>query len=64
MPLCDELLYRKTQRLLGEIQVAIKLALDIKKQRGDLPGLSQAIPALLEAKSSLVQEVFAMERGE
>ena len=60
----NEPLYRKTQRQLGEVLVALKLTLEAQKQNPDLPGLSQALTGLLAAKNALMQRVFAMERGE
>lgn len=60
----DEVLYRRRQRQLGEIQVAIRLAVSILKDQPNIPGLAQGVDGLLRAKTSLFQTVIAMEQGE
>lgn len=60
MPI-DEQLYRRTQRQLGEVQVALKLALGVAKAIPDLDGLEGACFGLLSAKNALMKSIFKME---
>lgn len=57
----DERLYRRTQRQLGEAQVALRLLADLLKARPDLPGIETAVDAALKAKAALFRHVVALE---
>jgi hypothetical protein len=60
----DEIVYRRTQRQLGEVQVALQLMAGVMKQAPWVPGLQVACSEAHKAKSALMQKVFRMERGE
>lgn len=57
----DEVHYRKTQRQLGEVLVALKLALDAQKQNPTLPGTDMALQGLLAMKNGLMTRILEME---
>jgi hypothetical protein len=58
----DEILYRRTQRQLGETQVALGLALRLQKALPELEGIQGACTALLLAKNDLMARILRMEQ--
>ena len=60
----DELLYRRLQRQLGEIQVALRLTNSVLKDHPKMTGLEEAVQGLLKAKGSLFRRVVGLEGGE
>lgn len=60
----DELLYRRLQRQLGEIQVALRLTNSVLKDHPTMPGLNDAVQGLLKAKTGLFRRVVELEGGE
>jgi hypothetical protein len=64
MDVKQEMLYRKTQRQLGEVQVALQLLAGVIKQAPWVPGLEVACNEAHKAKGALMQKIFQMERGE
>jgi len=65
MPIVEnELLYRRTQRQLGEIQVALKLALGVAKALPNLEGIEASCFSLLSAKNAIMKSIFEMEDGQ
>lgn len=62
MPIKDEMAYRKLQRQLGEIQVALKLASGVLKDYPTLNELEIGVSSLLRAKNNLFQRILSSER--
>lgn len=60
----DELTYRRHQRQLGEIQVALRLTNSVLKDHPTMPGLEEAVAGLLKAKTGLFRRVVEMEGGD
>ena len=60
----DEIIYRRTQRQLGEIQVALSLMVGVMKQAPWVPGLEVACAEAHKAKGAIMQKVLRMEQGE
>lgn len=59
----DERTYRRTQRQLGEAQVALRLLGDLLKARPDLAGIQEAVNGTMKAKADLFRQVVAMEQA-
>lgn len=57
----NELAYRRKQRELGEVQVCLKLAVDLHKAMPGNPDLAHAVRYLLQVKQQLFQAVLKME---
>jgi len=57
----DVLAYRRKQRELGEVQVALKLAIDLHKANPHMEYLVRAVRALLACKQEMLTEVIRME---
>lgn len=57
----NEPAYRRKQRELGEVQVCLKLAIDLHKAMPHMGDLSQAVRSLLQAKQRMLTEVIKME---
>ena len=57
----DEMRYRRLQRELGEVQVALKLTLGVMRGAPGIGGLERACEGLLEAKRELMGKVMEME---
>ena len=57
----SELAYRRKQRELGEVQVALKLAVDLHKAMPRNPDLAHVVRYLLQVKQQLFQAVLKME---
>ena len=55
--------YRRLQRQLGEIQVALTLANNVHKAMPDQPDLARAVRALLQSKQFLFGKVLDMENS-
>ena len=53
--------YRRKQREFGELQVALKLAIDLHKANPHMEYLRTAVRALLACKQSMLSAVIAME---
>jgi len=62
MPIKDEMAYRKLQRQLGEIQVALKLASGVLKDYPTLNELEIGVSSLLRAKNNLFQRILSSEK--
>ena len=62
MPIKDVMAYRKLQRQLGEIQVALKLASGVLKDYPTLNELEIGVSSLLRAKNNLFQRILSSER--
>lgn len=62
MPINDEMAYRKLQRQLGEIQVALKLASGVLKDYPTLNELEIGVNSLLRAKNNLFQRILSLEK--
>ena len=58
----DEMAYRRLQRQLGEIQVALRLANTVLKDQPSLNGLALGVDSLLSAKNDLFHRILAMEK--
>jgi len=56
-----ELAYRRKQRELGEVQVALKLAVDLHKANPHMGDLTQAVRSLIQVKQRMLSEVINME---
>lgn len=56
-----ELLYRKTQRQLGEAQVALRLLADLFKVDPKIPGIEEAVVEAHKVKSALFRRVCELE---
>lgn len=61
MAVRNELAYRRLQRQLGEIQVALGLANGVHKAMPGNPDLAHAVRYLLQVKQQLFQAVLKME---
>ena len=57
----SELAYRRKQRELGEVQVALKLAVDLHKANPHMGDLTQAVRSLIQVKQRMLSEVIRME---
>ena len=57
----NELAYRRKQRELGEVQVCLRLAVDLHKANPHMGDLTQAVRSLLQAKQRMLTEVIKME---
>ena len=57
----SELAYRRKQRELGEVQVALKLAVDLHKANPHMGDLTQAVRSLFQVKQRMLSEVIRME---
>jgi len=64
MAAVNELEYRRLQRQLGEIQVALGLANGVHKAKPGNPDLAHAVRYLLQVKHQLFQAVLRMENEE
>jgi len=64
MAVRNELEYRRLQRHLGEIQVALGLANGVHKAKPGNPDLAHAVRYLLQVKQQLFQAVLRMENEE
>jgi hypothetical protein len=62
MPINDEMAYRKLQRQLGEIQVALKLASGVLKDYPTLNELEIGVNSLFRAKNNLFQRILSLEK--
>ena len=58
----SELAYRRKQRELGEVQVCLKLAVDLHKAMPGNLDLAHAVQYLLQVKQQLFQAVLRMEK--
>ena len=59
----DEIIYRRTQRQLGEVQVALSLMVGVMKQAPWVPGLEVACSEAHKAKGAIMSKIFQMEGG-
>ena len=57
----NELIYRRKQRELGEVQVCLKLAVDLHKANPHIVDLTQAVRSLIQVKQRMLSEVIKME---
>lgn len=57
----NELSYRRKQRELGEVQVALKLSVDLHKANPHMGDLTQAVRSLIQVKQRMLSEVIKME---
>lgn len=57
----NELAYRRKQRELGEVQVCLKLAIDLHKANPGIEYLTRAVRCLIQTKQKMLAEVIAME---
>ena len=64
MAVRNELEYRRLQRHLGEIQVALGLTNGVHKAKPGNPDLAHAVRYLLQVKQQLFQAVLRMENEE
>ncbi|MBA4274814.1 MAG: hypothetical protein C0436_04075 [Alphaproteobacteria bacterium] len=58
-----EIAYRRKQRELGEVQVCLKLAIDLHKAMPWNPDLAHAVRYLLQVKQGLFRKVLDMENA-
>jgi len=59
----NDITYRRKQRELGEVQVALKLAIDLHKANPHIEYLRTAVRALLACKQLMFVEVKRMEEA-
>ena len=61
MAVRNESEYRRLQRHLGEIQVALSLANGVHKAKPGDPELAKAVRSLIQVKQGLFQQILRLE---
>ena len=56
-----EIIYRRTQRQLGEVQVSLRLLADLIKSDPTIEGLEEAVAAVHKVKGFMFKRVTALE---